>query len=174
MSAARKIARRKMAANYDWLMRQSPERSAKLLAREDLFYETRQAARENHAANDRYNQLRADIAKKVEAELGNLKKPSVAYQHGLVKGGAEGISWAVCAVIGFLRDGYLGPAFGRKRLEKFIAGINAYMDDLRAYKITGEDIAVALKDEIGIDLDAEFAKADKATQEAKKCRNTAS
>lgn len=75
MSAARKIARGKMTANYDWLMRQSPERSAKLLAREDLFYETRQAARENHAANDRYNQLRADIAKKVEAELGNLTCP---------------------------------------------------------------------------------------------------
>ena len=110
----------------------------------------------------------------MEAELKTLKEPRVAYQHGYEAGYGEGISWAVCAVIGFLRDGYLGPAFGRKRLEKFIADINTYMDDLRAYKITGEDISVALKDEIGIDLDAEFAKADKATQEAKKCRNTAS
>ena len=40
--------------------------------------------------------------------------------------------------------------------------------------MSGDNIVVALKDEIGLDVYAEFAKADKETQEAKKCKNTVS
>lgn len=167
MSWARK---RKRSENIDWLMRQTPAQSARYLRREDARYDERQAAKLKCAATDVYNRVKQEAMQRVEAELKKFKESDEMCQHA----NREGISWAVCVFAAFLRDGHIGAPFGAKRLEKFIADINAYMDDLVRYKITGEDIAVTLKDEIGIDLEEEFAKADKASQEAKKCRNTAS
>ncbi|MCI7055880.1 MAG: hypothetical protein MR959_03185 [Selenomonas bovis] len=152
MSWARK---RKRSENIDWLMRQTPAQSARYLRREDVYYEAQQAAKVNVAAHNTYEKLRKEI-----------EKPADAY--------IRGVGDTVCAFIGFLRDGKIGAPFGRKRLEKFIHEFNAYMDGLQEGKVSGDNIAVALKDEIGLDVYAEFAKADKETQEAKKCRNTAS
>lgn len=147
--------KRKRAQEIDWLMRQTPAQSARYFRREDVYYEARQAAKVNAAAHNTYEQLRKEI-----------EKPADAY--------IRGVGDTVCAFIGFLRDGKISSPFGRKRLEKFIREFNAYMDGLQEGKVSGDNIAVALKDEIGLDVYAEFAKADKATQEAKKCKNTAS
>ena len=152
MSWARK---RKRSENIDWLMRQTPAQSARYLRREDVYCEAQQAAKVNAAAHNTYEKLRKEI-----------EEPADAY--------IRGVGDTVCAFIGFLRDGKIGAPFGRKRLEKFIHEFNAYMDGLQEGKVSGDNIAVALKDEIGLDVYAEFAKADKETQEAKKCRNTAS
>ena len=152
MSWARK---RKRSENIDWLMRQTPAQSVRYLRREDVYYEAQQAAKVNAAAHNKYEKLRKEI-----------EEPADAY--------IRGVGDTVCAFIGFLRDGKIGAPFGRKRLEKFIHEFNAYMDGLQEGKVSGDNIAVALKDEIGLDVYAEFAKADKETQEAKKCRNTAS
>lgn len=127
--------------------------------REDVYYEARQAARINAAkqaaTRDALKQMRKEVETLADAHI-------------------RGISEAVLAFLGFLRDGKLGSPFGRKRLERFIHNFNLYMDGLQEGKVSGDNIAVALKDEIGLDVYAEFAKADKETQEAKKCKNTAS
>ena len=89
--------KRKRSENIDWLMRQTPEQSARYLRREDVYYEAQQAARINAAkqaaTRDALKQMRKEVETLADAHI-------------------RGISEAVLAFLGFLRDGKLGAPFG--------------------------------------------------------------
>lgn len=107
-----------------------------------------QVATEEQTADKIYRKLRKD-----------MQKPAEAY--------SMGVADMFASIIGFLRDGGLGAAFGAKRLERFVQDFIVYQDGLHEGKVRSTDINDAIEAEIGWSMTSSIEQAFKAL-EAKK------